>query len=147
MKAISLTLSLFLAVTVASAGEPQPVHHGDASERLRNIMQELNLNVADTADPDRQPEDVAAADLEALQEAVEELLFHAELLTTETSSERLKGSRLVTFRAIASQLYTETLNIKQVAENYNSNDQELLYSAYQRLYETCAACHDLYRDQ
>jgi len=149
MKHIFLLLVLLAPLNLLFAldGEAGNINkHGFSSERLRAIMQKLNLTVTDSTDPDYQPEDIASTDMEDMQEAVEELLFHAELLSTELPEQGLDESGLVTFRAIASQLYTETLNIKQIAENYSTNDQDLLYSAYHRLYQTCAACHNLFRD-
>ena len=146
---LTFMLSLALAAGAADQGpetEEDIPAHGIASERLKNIMQNLNQSVTDTRNPDNQPEDIADLDLQDMQEAVEELLFHAELLTTDIPQPELDDTSLVTFRAIASQLYTETLNIKQIAERYSANDQDLLYSAYHRLYQTCAACHDLFRD-
>ena len=136
-----------MSTAVAGGEESSAASHGTTSERLQNIMQNLNLSVTDTNNPDNQPEDIAATDLQEMQEAVEELLFHAELMSRDYLELGLTGSRQVTFRALAGQLYTETLNIKRVVENYSSNDEELLYSAWQRLYETCAACHEQFRDR
>lgn len=149
MKHIFLLLFLLAPINPLFAQDSETANinkHGFSSERLRSIMQKLKLTVTDSTDPDYQPEDIASTDLEDMQEAVEELLFHAELLSTELPEQGLDESGVVTFRAIASQLYTETLNIKQITENYSTNDQDLLYSAYHRLYQTCAACHDLFRD-
>lgn len=141
-----LTTGVIFANDEDSNRETAPASHALASERLRNIMQNLNQTVADTNNPDNVPEEIIEQDLDDMREAVEELLFHAEMLSTEVPGPDLDDSKIVTFRAIAGQLYTETLNVKQIAENYSATDQELLYSAYERLYQTCAACHDLFRD-
>ena len=149
MKKFNLALILLLFVSHLYAGGEDAGNiskHGISSERLKTIMQNLNLTVTDSNDPDYQPEEIAQEDLDDMQEAVEELLFHAELLNAKMPETDLDESDLVTFRALASQLYTETLNIKQVAETYSPNNYELLYAAYHRLYQTCAACHSLYRD-
>lgn len=141
------SLLLCLAFTVYAGGDDiDHAAHGVASEKLKSIMQNLDLTVINSNNPDNQPEEIAETDLDDMREAVEELLFHAELLRTDIPRRGMDETKLVTFRAIASQLYTESLNIQQISEHYSSNDQELLYEAYQRLYQTCAACHKLFRD-
>ena len=138
---------LYIVAEDSARGQEQTTAaHAIASERLSNIMQNLNQTVTNTNDPDNIPEEIIEEDLDDMREAVEELLFHAEMLSTEIPGPDLDETGIVTFRALSGQLYTETLNIKQIAENYSVTDQELLYSAYERLYQTCAACHDLFSD-
>ncbi|MCG8324813.1 MAG: hypothetical protein MI673_04790 [Thiotrichales bacterium] len=148
-----LSLNLFILFQLAAgfpavAGGDESVTsgHAIASERLRNIMQGLNLTVPDTGHPDNQPEEIATQSLEEMLRAAEDLLFHAELISIIRPDHGLDDAELITFRAIAGQLYTETHNIKQISQSYSPNDHELLYTAYRRLYMTCAACHDLFRD-
>jgi len=77
-----------------------------------------------------------------LIEAVEELLFNAEMMTSGTPEFSLDERDLITFRALAGQLYTEALNIQQLANNY---DYRLIEPAYLQLNQTCGACHSLFR--
>jgi mono/diheme cytochrome c family protein len=82
-------------------------------------------------------------------EAVEELLYFAEFMSMNPPRRDLGENQMVTFRALASQLYTEALNVRDIARDYNLStyDFDLLNTAYERMYQTCAACHELFRDR
>ena len=94
--------------------------------------------------PDLQDGKISEEKMADLVEAVEELLFHAEMLSTGQPSVKLNETELATFRAMAGQLYTETLNLQQLTEYY---DYHAIEPAYERLNQTCIACHNLFRDR
>jgi cytochrome c556 len=152
--AIILSL-LMLAAVPACAAEDQPAagekmeQHGVASERLRTIMERINLSVHDNNNVDAIGEPIGRQDMADMVEAVEELLYHAELMSTGLSRPDFTAKQIVTFRALAAQLYTEALNVRDTAEasRLETYDFNLLNSAYERLYQTCTACHDLFRDR
>ena len=116
--------------------------HAASSDRLKIIMDNLYAS-AHESESSGQEQNISKDEMADLIEAVEELLFNAELMTSGTSEFGLDEKELVTFRALAGQLYTEALNIQQLAKNY---DYRLIEPAYRRLNQTCAACHSLFRD-
>lgn len=122
--------------------------HAEFSERLLVIMQNLVVLIqTDNIDEFTLSED----DLVDMIETAEELLFYAELMSMKVPATELEENEAVIFSAMAGQLYDETLNIKQIAESYDVklNDtgrNRLLNSAFERLNRTCAACHQLFRD-
>lgn len=148
---LALILSL-LIFTGCSSGEdaaektPQPVKqpskHAASSDRLKIIMDNLYAS-AHESESSGQEQKISKDEMADLIEAVEELLFNAELMASGTPEFGLDENELVTFRALAGQLYTEALNIQQLANNY---DYRLLEPAYRRLNQTCAACHSLFRN-
>jgi len=155
MKQLLILLALLLSSSTliaeeqdAGAGATSPENearlHAISSEKLREIMQNINLWVSETKNGEPQHDEKRMQDMADLIEAVEELLFHAELLSAGLPESNLNESELVTFRAMASQLYTEALDIQQLANGY---EYKLIEPAYQRLSQTCIACHSLFRDK
>lgn len=118
--------------------------HAMSSEKLRVIMQNMYSSAYRSGVPDIQDSKISDEQMEDLIEAVEELLFHAELLSTGEPSVPLNDTELATFRALAGQLYTEALNLQQLTEYY---DYHAIEPAYKRLNETCIACHNLFRSK
>jgi cytochrome c556 len=155
MKYLFPVLVLLVSITACGSdtdtekkdmGSVQEKHtlHAMSSEKLREIMQDLNLSAYKGGVPDLQDGKMSKEKMAGLIEAVEELLFHAELLSTGQPSVKLKETELATFRAMAGQLYTETLNLQQLTEY---NDYHAIEPAYERLNQTCIACHNLFRDK
>lgn len=146
---VSICLNAIASDAKDNEQEKNAGSHAVPGERLRSIMQNINLTIHDSTNPDTQTERINKQDMEDMIEAVEELLFYAEMMSTELPRSELNKSDLVTFRALAGQLYTEALNIQQTAKDYNleTYDYELLNISYRRLNETCAACHQLFRDK
>ena len=101
--------------------------HAISGEKLREIMHNINLWVDETRNGEPQHDEKRMQDMADLIEAVEELLFHAELLSAGLPESNLSESELTTFRAMASQLYTEALDIQQLANGY---EYRLLEPAY-----------------
>jgi hypothetical protein len=154
-----LALLLILLSTVISisniqdddinSGQNEFLLHAESSERLISIMQQLLL--VSHSDNIVEPINLNEEDIIDLVEAVEELLFYSELMSVQIPATDLEESKSVIFRAMASQLYDETLNIQQLTENYDlhiiDNSQEhILNEAFERLSRTCNACHQLFRD-
>jgi hypothetical protein len=130
--------------------ENQYLLHAESSERLFNIMQQIS-SVADTQ---QAAEEISFTeeDMTNLVETVEELLFYAELMALKVPANQLEESNSVIFSAIASKLYSETLNIKQLTKSYDPHTADysqtnLLNEAFTRLSQTCNACHQLFRDE
>ncbi len=130
--------------------ENQYLLHAESSERLINIMQQIS-SVADTQ---QAAEEISFTEEELtnLVETVEELLFYAELMALKVPTNQLEESNSVIFSAIASKLYSETLNIQQLTKSYDPHitdysQTNLLNEAFTRLSQTCNACHQLFRDE
>lgn len=124
-------------------------HHGDPGERLRMIMQNINLTIHDSTNVDAQTDRISRQDMEDMIEVIEELVLYAEMMSTELPHPGLDNNEKVTFRAMAGQLYSEALNIQQTTRDYNLDtyDYEVLNINYRRLNETCVACHQMFRDR
>lgn len=146
---VSISCSVIASDAEETRHEKSASSHAVPGERLRNIMQNINLTIHDSTNPDTQTDRINKQDMEDMIEAVEELLFYAEMMSTDLPRPELNKNELVTFRALAGQLYTEALNIQQTARDYEMDtyDYELLNLSYRRLNETCAACHQMFRDR
>ena len=121
--------------------------HAISSERLRVIMQNINLwlnEVSESENVRPQSDEKRMQDLADLVDAVQELQLHAELLSEGLPGSSLTESELVTFRAMAQQLATETQDFQQIANSY---EYTLIEPAYALLNQTCIACHRLFRDK
>jgi len=129
-------------MTDPSTVQQQHSMHAMSSEKLRVIMQNMYSSAYRSGVPDLQDSKINDEQMTDLIEAVEELLFHAELLSVEQPTVKLDENELVTFRAIAGQLYTEALNLQQLTEYY---DYHAIEPAYKRLNQTCIACHNMFR--
>ncbi len=144
-------LAISASTIIYGQDDSEPyMKHADSSERLVTIMhrlfsvtheerieENLNLTEADVAD---------------LSEAVEELIFYAELMLAKVPDTALEENQHVIFNAMANQLYTESMNIQQLSSNYDFNDldsgkSQIFYDAFERFNRTCAACHQLFRDK
>lgn len=132
------------------AEENEYLLHAESSERLFNIMQQISTiaNSQQTSENLQFTEE----DMGDLIEAVEELIFYAELMTIKVTANELEESNNVIFSAVASKLYTEVLNIQQLSKNYDLQatdyaQDHLMNEAFTRLSQTCNACHQLFRDR
>lgn len=116
--------------------------HAVNSAKLREIMQTLHhwreQNTAQelqTAEPD-------PALLDHLLEQVEELMYHAELMSMGMPFTDLSRTELQIFRALGGELYTQALQLKQQVSNRQYGRLE---QTYDQLDRTCHACHQLFR--
>ena len=137
------------AAAETPAPDPDVGQHGMVGERLRMIMENINFSIHDANSVDTEKERLTRDGMDDMVEAVGELLYFAEFMTLNPPRRDLGENQIVTFRALASQLYTEALNVRDIAQDYNLStyDFDLLNSAYERMYRTCAACHELFRDR
>ena len=113
------------------------------SDKIRAVMRRLNLLAYEREYTDLELEQLFREQIELLIHAANELKDSAEILPNITSS-KLDDTDVTTFRAMANQLYRETLNIQ---EHINSSHFQEIRTSYQKLYETCNACHQLFRDR
>ena len=154
MKLPVLLLLLCPLAALAQGGDETPVpdpdisRHGMVGERLQMIMQNINSRIHDANSVEEDRDRLTQDGMDDMTEAVEELLYFAEFMTLNPPRQDLGDNQVVTFRALASQLYTEALNVRDIARDYDlaTYDFGLLNSAYERMYRTCAACHELFRD-
>jgi hypothetical protein len=148
---------LFIAVSISNYQDtpPQPegkeyLLHSESSERLLTIMQQISPVASGQSMAEETPA-LTEEDMLDLIEAVEELLFYAELMSIKVPANDLEESKGVIFSAMASKLYNEALNIQQLSKNYDlsvtdHSQEHLLNEAYVRLSQTCKACHQLFRN-
>jgi hypothetical protein len=154
-----MRFSLFLLLAMAAlppafAAEESVPGENDAlpppvsSDRLRAIMESIRRSVETEMGAGASPGDIDREHITRLIEGIEELLYHSELMSADVAPQGIDTTDVVTFRALASQLYTEALNVRSLTDGKSSSDYELnlLDSAIERLYQTCAACHKLFRD-
>ena len=116
--------------------------HAASSERLRFIMRNLNSAYQESKHSDIRKDKIVNDNMKKMFEAVEKLLSSTELMASMKSG--LDESKRDIFKSLASQLYTETLNLQQISNNY---EYQRIPSAYQRLNQTCEDCHRLFREQ
>jgi len=111
-----LFLLLFSTVAISNNQKSDEyLLHAESSERLATIMQQLlplvrGIRLEETTT-------LTEDDMADLIEAVEELLFYAELMSLKVPANELDENKSVIFRAMANQLYDETLNIQQLTKN------------------------------
>ena len=148
-----ISLCAYSHTSISETGFTQPVnilaHRAESAERLRTIMQNINLTIHDSTYVDTQTDKINSQDMEDMIEVVEELLFYAEMMSSDVANLNFSEIEIVTYRELAGQLYTEALNIQQTANEYNLDNynSELLDVNYRRLNEICAACHRIFRDK
>ncbi len=154
---IVLFLLFFVAISVinfqnntVTPEEDEFLLHAESSERLLAIMQDISTLAS--RNNIEEPVKLTEEDMTGLIEATEELLFYAELMSIKVPANVSEENQSVVFSAMASKLYSEALNIQQITKNYNlqitdHSEQYILDEAFQRLSQTCNACHQLFRDQ
>lgn len=134
----------------SSPDRDDPIAHAKSSERLTTIMRRLFSVVHEERIEENL--ELTKTDMSDLLEAVEELMFYSELMSAKVPESELEVNDQVIFRALANLLYDESLNIQQLTKNYNidhtdSSKDNIFYDATERLNQTCAACHQLFRDK
>ena len=117
-------------------------NHAGSSERLRFIMRNLNSAYQESKHSDIRKDRIVNDNMAEMLEAIEKLLSSTELMANVKSG--LDESKRDIFKSLVSQLYTETLNLQQISNNY---EYQRIPSAYQRLNQTCEDCHRLFREQ
>lgn len=139
-----LPVLAFSADTGRQAPADTPALHAVSSDRIRAIMKKLEHATANKEIDHPELGQMRVVYMDDLLEAVEELVTGAEMVEAMSPVPELTENERVTFRAMASQLYTEALYLRAQAENYNYEGAD---ASYQRLMQTCVACHGLFREQ
>ena len=113
------------------------------SDDIRAIMRRLNLLAYEREYTDLELEQKYREQIELLIQTANKLKDSAENLPNITRN-KINETDITTFRAMANQLYRETLNLQ---EEINSSHYRGIRLSYQRLRDTCNACHQLFRDR
>jgi len=137
-----LFLILLYVSSTAGMGQQRPALHGIYNEKLKTIMLRMNQLVYEREMTALQVQEVREQHLKQLIDTVTDLVKAAEVLTDAVPGIELNREDQVIFRAMASQLFREAQNIGVLVEEKN---YAALDPAYQRLNETCNACHSLFR--
>ena len=142
----------FLIVTTVTlnvqseAETPEPENklqfHAIQSDIIRDIMRRINHAYYETQLDEFQREESLLENSTYLIVSVNELLVASEFLTYALPGFNLTEDEKGLFQAIALQLQIEANNIRKAAER---KDFEQLNISYQRLTDTCNACHELFR--
>ncbi|MEX2525007.1 MAG: hypothetical protein WD750_08620 [Gammaproteobacteria bacterium] len=116
--------------------------HSVNSAKLREIMGNIReWREENPADELKQP-GMDQELLDDLVEQVEELLYHAELMSIGMPVTNLTRTEMVVFKALGSELYTGALHLQQLVNNQQVRQ---LDEAYRQLDRTCQACHEMFR--
>ncbi len=116
--------------------------HAIYSEELREIMRRMNQLVFEKELNELQKMEARVQHLRNLIDTVNELVVASESLTEALPGFELSHEEREIFYAMAKQLQIEANNIRKTAEE---TDYTYMDIAYQRLNDTCAACHELFR--
>jgi hypothetical protein len=113
------------------------------SEDIRKIMRRLNALAYEREYTELELDQIRDKNLRALAHAAEDLMEISEQLPEILPDNQLSYEEQVTFKAMARQLHNETLNLLNTGSTKNYSE---IKSGYLRLQQTCAACHNLFRD-
>ena len=141
-RAVILLFTICCVLFATGAAQQRPALHGIYSEQLKTIMLRMNQLVYEREMTALQVQEVRERHLRQLLDTIAELVRSAGTLTDAVPGIELSSEDQVVFRAMAAQLYREAQNIGVLVEEKNYNALE---PAYQRLNETCNACHSLFR--
>jgi cytochrome c556 len=149
---VVLFFSFFLVTAAAaeskteSKGESKkfkaPLIHVIVSDQIREIMLKLNMLMNERGITPIEIMEQRVEYLRKLITTANELVVAAERMTDAIPGVRIEPQNQVTFEALAKQLQEQAVNIAFLAEQ---TDEEGLEPAYQRMSETCNACHTLFR--
>ena len=119
-----------------------PVLSAIHSEQLQKIMSNLNELAYERERTELGLDRLRAEQIEILAAEAETLAARAGRLTDQLTDTELSEEDRITFSAIANQLQAETLRMRA---DVRANKFENLSAGYQRLRQTCNACHKLFR--
>ena len=120
----------------------EPLIHAIISDRVQEIMKRLNDLVNARGMTALQIMELRVKHLNELIATIDELVAAADNLTEAIPGIRLDPESKITFEAMAKKLQDEAAGLKTMAEETNYAGME---PAYQRLKNTCDACHQLFR--
>lgn len=144
---VVLLTSFFLCAAVTAEDTTHkklktPLIHVIVSDQIQEIMQKLNQLMNERGLSALDIMEYRAEYLRDLITAANELVIAAENMTDAIPGVRIEPQNQVTFEAMAKQLQEQAVNIAFMAEQ---TDEMGLEPAYQRMTETCNACHALFR--
>ena len=146
VRALSVALFFSVFLTTGAIAESkkfkEPLIHVIVSDQIREIMLKLNTLVNDRGITPLEVMEYRVEYLKQLIITANELVMAAEKMTDAIPGVRIEPQNQLTFEALAKQLQEQAVNIAFLAEQ---TDEEGLEPAYQRLNETCNACHTLFR--
>ncbi len=130
----------------SESGTPQDtenqIPHAVSSEKLQDIMHRLNQLTYEKELTPMEISDLRAQHIQRLVETAKDLVSAAEELTDAIPGLSMSFDEQLVFRDMASQLQNEAYNVWYLAEENDFTGMEL---AYQRMNNTCVACHQLFR--
>lgn len=112
------------------------------SDELKKIMRRLDMLAYENEYTELEIQSMRVSQLNHLLEFADELVTTADNLP-QITSEQLSEADRITFKAMARQLYTDTLRLKADAAERNYSDMS---ARYQGLRRTCDSCHRLFRE-
>ncbi len=136
-KLILIFIFFYCGINIALAADPEHEViklHVIYSEKIQEIMQRLSLSVYDN--------ELTMEQIEDLFDIASELYIAATNLKQALPGIDLTVSEKNIFENIAKQLQVEANNLGYMAQQ---NDYKGMKIVYERLNNTCAACHELFR--
>ena len=140
--AMLLTLPVRHACAQASEEFHEPRIHVIVSDRIQEIMQQLNGLMSARGRTGLELMELRVEYLGELVSTVDELVTAADELNDAIPGIPMSPENKITFQALAAKLQQEASSLKQEAQDANFGGVE---PAYQRLSSTCDACHQLFR--
>lgn len=139
LKVFVISIFLLGSSTMSTSAESEQQQdniklHVIYSEKLQAIMHKLSSSVYE--------EELNLEQINELFDNASELYVAAKGLDQALPGFQLNPTEKSVFENIARQLQVEANNMGFMAQN---NDTEGLKMTYERLSQTCAACHDLFR--
>lgn len=145
-RAVIITLYIVFASQAVIAQDQQPLKepliHAIISDRIQEIMKHLNALMDARGMTALQVMELRVRHLNELTTAIDELAAAAGNLTEAIPGIRMSPENKVTFEALARKLQDEAAGLKTMAMETNYAGME---PTYQRLKNTCDACHQLFR--
>lgn len=143
-------LLLFCCVASSPAGNgapgdnesTRPLLHTIHSDQLRQVMLRLNELAYEREYTELSLDRLRAEQIDSLVNEAGALVGNASRLADIQGEEKLTEEEKITFKAVARQLYSETL---QIQADIQANRYENLQDSYSYLRRTCNACHKLFR--
>lgn len=151
MKSISIGLFLFFSPAVyvhpqepafTDGGIRNPALSAIHSDQLRRIMLRLNELAYEREYTELGLDRLRAEQIDSLVTESKTLAGNADRLSEILTQGELTAEELITFKAIANQLYSEALRIQA---DIHANNFINVDKGYRRLRQTCNACHNLFR--
>lgn len=149
MKAIIIISALVVSCIQFSAAAEndvseirEPLIHVIISDEIRNIMLQINHLVNERELTQLQVLEERVKHLNNLIRATDKLMVAATTIRDAIPGVSMSPESRKTFEALARQLSIDAENLRHMAEATNYTGME---PAYQRMSDTCEACHRLFR--